>query len=80
MDGPVCVYDAENGAIKSVEDIFNGGVEFFASSAAAGDRALAERLTRTNMNSLTYWKNHPAAILGGPEATPEEFVAAMAKL
>lgn len=79
-DGEVCVYDSENGAIKSAEKIFEGGGEFFYGAAANGDRELAARLTRTNMKSLPYWQEHPFAALDGEEATQEEFAAAMARL
>ncbi len=79
-DGKVCKFDIENGALKSPEAIFNGGVEFFASSVANGDRSLAERLTRKNMKALPYWQSHPFAELSGVESSDEEFGAAMAKL
>lgn len=79
-EGPVCKFDVEDGKIKSGEDIFEGGVVFFAAEAADGDRGLAERLTRKNMKSLAYWKSHPFALLDGPEATDQEFGAAMSRL
>jgi hypothetical protein len=79
-DGPVCIFDSKDGQIKSAEEIFEGGVQFFVASATSGDRDLAERLTRTNMKSLAYWKAHPFAGLDGVEATDEEFGTAMAKL
>ena len=79
-DGPVCKFDAVDGKIKNGEQIFKGGVEFFAQSATDGDQDLAERLTRTNMKSLAFWQKHPFDLLNGPEATMEEFQAAMAKL
>ena len=53
---------------------------WFADQKANGDRTLAERITRTNMKSLAYWQAHPFDGLNGPEATEEEFTAAMAKL
>ena len=79
-EGPVCKFDSENGKVKSGAEVFKGGVEFFAEAAADGDRALAERLTRKNMKGLPYWQARPFAELEGPEATDEEFSAAMAKL
>jgi hypothetical protein len=79
-EGPVCKFDSANGQIKPAEDIFKGGIEFFADAATNGDRELAERLTRRNMKSLRYWQDHPFSLLGGPEATDEEFESAMAKL
>lgn len=79
-EGFVCKFDSENGAIKSPEAIFEGGVNFFADAVAGGDRDLAARLTRKNMKALPYWQSHPSAVLEGPEATDEEFGAALAKL
>ena len=79
-EGPVCKFDSENGRVKSGEQIFQGGVSFFAEEAADGDRELAARLTRKNMKSLPYWQKHPFAGLDGPAATEEEFGAAMSKL
>lgn len=79
-DGPVCIFDSKDGQIKSAEEIFDGGVQFFASSVADGDRGFAERITRKNMKSLPYWKHRPFTGLDGPEATDQEFRAAMTKL
>jgi hypothetical protein len=79
-EGPVCTFDSENGKVKSGDEIFDGGVEFFVAEATEGDRALAERLTRKNMNALAYWHTHPFDKLVGAEATDEEFQTAMAKL
>jgi hypothetical protein len=79
-DGPVCVFDSQDGAIKPAEEIFEGGVAFFADACAGGDRNLAARLTRKNMKALPYWQAHPFALLDGEEATEAEFGAAMAKL
>ncbi len=79
-DGLVCKYDVEDGHIKSAEQIFEGGVTYFAGSVADGDRGLAERITRTNMKALPYWQARPFAQLDGPEASQEEFGTAMAKL
>lgn len=79
-EGPVCTFDVVDGAIKSPEDIFEGGVQFFMSAVADGDRALAERLTRKNMNALPHWQANPFALLEGEQASEEEFGAAMTKL
>lgn len=79
-DGSVCIHDCEDGEIKEAEDIFAGGVAFFADTVAEGDFDLAERLTRRNMLSLEYWQNHPFEELEGPVATEAEFAEAMAKL
>lgn len=79
-DGPVCKFDSENGQIKPAEQIFKGGVAFFRDAAADGDEALATRLTRRNMTSLSYWQKHPFSLLEGAQATDEEFKTALAKL
>ena len=79
-EGTVCRFDVKDGAIKSPEEIFQGGVQFFLGAVANGDQPLAERLTRKNMKSPTYWKQHPFAELDGQEATDQEFGEAMAKL
>lgn len=79
-EGTVCRFDVKAGVIKSPQDIFQGGVQFFLDAVADGDQALAERLTRKNMKSLDYWKQRPFGELDGPQATEEEFGAAMAKL
>ncbi len=79
-EGLVCKFDSENGKVKSAEEIFDGGVNFFAESVTDGDRDLAARLTRTNMKSLAYWQAHPSPVLDGPAATDAEFQEAMKKL
>lgn len=79
-EGLVCVHDVENGHIKNAQAIFEGGVQFFLSLDTQYNRALAERLTRKNMQSLPYWQQHPFAALDGQTATDEEFAAAMAKM
>jgi hypothetical protein len=79
-DGPVCKFDVAEGKMKSPEEIFEGGVQYFTKSVADGDRDLAERITRKNMKSLSYWQAHPFEMLNGEEATDEEFGTAMTKL
>lgn len=80
-EGSVCTFDSENGKIKSPEAIFEGGITFFAGEVTDGDRELATRITRTNMQSLPYWQAHPFALLtAAPGATFEEFQTAMSKL
>lgn len=79
VDGPVCKFDVEDGKMKSPEEIYEGGVMFFM-KVADGQRDFAERITRKNMKMLPYWQAHPFEMLNGPEATDEEFGAAMAKL
>lgn len=79
-EGLVCKYDVKDGAIKSGDEIFEGGVQFFMRDATDGDRALAERLTRKNMNLLPHWQMHHFALLDGDQATDEEFQTAMMQL
>jgi hypothetical protein len=79
-EGPVCKFDVKDGQIKPAEEIFEGGVQFFMTEVADGDRGLAERLTRKNMKSLAHWQKSPFANLEGPVATDQEFGAAMARL
>ena len=68
-----------DGKVKSGEEIFKGGVDFFV-GAIGGDRKMAEKVTRKNMNGLKYWKEHPCEILKGDTATDAEFAEVMKKL
>ena len=79
-DGSVCRFDIKDGVIKNGEDIFEGGVQFFLTAVVDGDRDLAERLTRKNMNALAYWQQHPFPSLEGVQATDQEFVEEMSRL
>lgn len=79
-EGPVCKFDAPEGKMKSPEEIFEGGVNYFAEAVAEGDRDLAARLTRRNMKDLAYWQDRPFALLEGELSSDEEFGAMMAKL
>ena len=76
----MCKFDSENGMVKSGDQIFDGGVEFFATECTSGDKDAATRLTRKNMSGLAYWKTHHFPELDGPAATDAEFGTAMAKL
>jgi hypothetical protein len=80
-DGEVCIHCAmPDGTVKSCEDVFEGGVQFFLGAIPGTDRALAERLTRKNMNGLPHWQKNKGACLEGDQASDEEFGQAMAKL
>ena len=72
-----CVFCTNlDGSVKSCEEIFNGGVEYF--MAALGDsRHMAEKIVRKNMNQLPYWQDNPSEVLRGEMATDEEFCKAM---
>lgn len=70
----------ENKEVKSCEEIFEGGVQFFMSLDAAMTRSFAERNVRKNMKSLSYWHNKEYSCLAGEIATEEEFNQILAKL
>jgi len=75
-----CMHCAnEEGKVKSCEEIFNGGVEFFVKTVGA-DRKLAEKVTRKNMLNLPYWQGKDCEVLKGDIATDEEFTEALKKL
>ena len=79
--GSVCTFCVNSdGSVKSCEEIYEGGVQFFMKSVPETDRKLAERITRKNMNRLEYWKGKQNKCLKGDEATDEEFRAALNKL
>jgi len=67
-----------DGSVKSCEDIFEGGVQFFLNQIR-GDRKMAEKVTRKNMNKLPYWQSKDCEILKGETATDEEFAEALKK-
>ena len=79
-EGPVCKFDSADDKVRSGEEIFEGGVCFFANEVTNGDRELAARLTRKNMQALPYWQTQPFKQLAGDVATEAEFQTAMAKL
>lgn len=69
----------EDGSVKSCEEVFEGGVQFFMGQIG-GDREMAEKITRKNMNMQPYWAGKDCEILKGAAATDEEFAEAMKKL
>jgi hypothetical protein len=70
----------EEGQVKSCEDIFNGGVDFFLNTFPDLDKNMAERVTRKNMKSISYWQNHDSVCLKGDVATDAEFQAILLRL
>lgn len=68
-----------DGSVKSCEEIFEGGVQFFLSQIG-GERAMAEKITRKNMSQQPFWQGKDCAILKGDMATDEEFAEALKKL
>ncbi len=79
--GTFCKYCVNtDGSVKTCEEIFHGGADFFLSAVPGSDKALAERLTRKNMKSLPYWQNKEHECLNGEEASEEEFNEVMSKM
>jgi hypothetical protein len=75
-----CLYCTNaDGSVKSCEDIFESGVQFFVSQIG-DDRQLAEKITRKNMNMQSYWQGKECPILKGEIATDVEFTEAFKKL
>lgn len=75
-----CLYCVgEDGNVKPCAEIFEGGVQFFMGQIG-GDRTLAERITRKNMNMQPYWQGKSCDLLAGEAASDEEFAEAMKKL
>ena len=68
-----------DGSVKSCEEIFEGGVQFFLNQIG-GERKMAEKITRKNMSGLPYWQGKDCPILKGEMATDEEFAEVMKKL
>ena len=79
--GSVCIHCANaDGTVKSCEEIFAGGIQFFLSAIPGADQSLAERIVRKNMSLLPYWNDKHSACLEGESASDEEFAAAMSAL
>ncbi|MCK9393512.1 MAG: zinc ribbon domain-containing protein [Candidatus Paceibacterota bacterium] len=75
-----CLYCVnEDGSVKSCEDIFEGGVQYFMSQLG-DDRALAEKMVRKNMSQLPYWKDKNCDIMNGEMATDEEFAEVLKRI
>lgn len=69
-----------DGSVKTCEEIFQGGVEFFLSTFPDLSKDLAERITRKNMKQLPYWQKDECVCLQGDVATEAEFQEVMKKL
>jgi hypothetical protein len=63
----------ENKKVKSCEEIFEGGVQFFMSVLPNVDRNFAEKITRKNMTGQTYWQGGSYPCQNGGKATDDEF-------
>jgi hypothetical protein len=68
-----------DGSVKSCDKIFEGGVQFFLGQVGL-DRAMAEKITRKNMNKQPYWQEKSCSVLQGDMATDEEFAEVMKKM
>ncbi len=80
-NGSVCIHCTNSdGGIKSCEEVFDGGVQFFLSTVASGDRTLAEKLSRKTMKNLPYWQNKICDCLEGEEVSDEKYAEAIKKL
>lgn len=80
LNSDFCQYCVNaDGSVKSCEQIFKGGVDFFM-HATGCDQYMAEKVTRKNMKSLPYWQNETDQVLQGEVATDEEFAEAMSLL
>jgi hypothetical protein len=72
--GHFCVHCVdENKKVRSCEEIFEGGVQFFMSAVPNVDRNFAEKITRKNMSGLKYWQGGNYPCLNGEKATDDEF-------
>jgi hypothetical protein len=79
--GSFCIHCVnEDKQVKSCEEIFEGGVQFFLSVDSSMARGFAEKIVRKNMRSLSYWQNKEHPCLSGEIATDEEFNSILAKL
>ena len=75
-----CLYCVnEDGSVKTCEEIFEGGVQFFMNHVGQ-DRKLAEKITRKNMRMQTYWQGGNCSVLEGETATDQEFAEVLKKL
>lgn len=71
---------SEDKQVKSGEEIFEGGVQFFMSLDSSMTRDFAEKIVRKNMRKLSYWQNKEYPCLSGEIATDEEFNSIIVKL
>ena len=76
-----CIYCVnEEKEVKSCEEIFEGGVQFFMSVDSSMTRDFAEKIVKKNMRNLPYWQEKEYPCLSGEIATDEEFSSVLAKL
>ena len=68
-----------DGSVKSGEEIFEGGVQFFMSQIG-NDRNMAEKITRKNMSQQPYWQGKECECLKGEMATDQEFNEVLRKM
>jgi len=68
-----------NGSVKSCEEIFEGGAQYFMNQVD-NDRKMAEKITIKNMSQQPYWQGKDCEILKGETATDEEFAVVLKKI
>lgn len=77
---PSCIHCTDpNGHIKTCEEIFESGVQFFIHTTGLS-RDIATRIVRRNMRELPYWDSNDSECLLGEVATDEEFEAILSLL
>jgi hypothetical protein len=75
-----CTYCVNaDGGVKSCEEIFEGGVNFFMSKLG-GDKVTAEKMVRKNMSQQPYWLGKECECLKGEMATDDEFADTMSMM
>lgn len=80
-DEMFCLYCvSEEKKVRSCEEIFEGGVQFFLSLDPTFSRSFAEKNVRKNMKSLPYWQSSTSSCLNGEVASDEEFAQILARL
>lgn len=76
-----CFCSNEDGSIKTCEEIFNSGVNYFMGIQNKYDKTFVEKIVRYNMNNnCPYWKGKNESILVGDMASEEEFIEIMNSL
>jgi hypothetical protein len=76
-----CFCSNEDGSVKSCNEIFEGGVNYFMSVLKGYDKSFVEKIVRYNMNTnCPHRKGKDDAILKWEMASPEEFEEVMKRL
>lgn len=68
-----CIYCVDdNKEVKSCEDVFNGGVQYFVNDLRLSAEE-AEKLTRKTMSMLPYWQDNTAECLKGEMLSDDDY-------